>query len=78
MNAPLVVNTPEGPKPVEVIIKRVTYVCPFCGGTDIRWDATAAWNVKMQQMALVTTHDNAACEGCNGEETHPIEVELYP
>jgi hypothetical protein len=78
MNEPLVVNTPDGPRPGCVHIKRVQYVCPYCGGTDILWDATARWNVHSQQMELNGTQDTTTCQSneCGGNDINPIEVEL--
>lgn len=56
--------------------KRFQYVCPICGGCDIRYDATAAWNVKTQTMELVGTNDTAYCETCDGTEISTVAVEL--
>ena len=41
--------------------------CSHCGGTNILFDAYAAWNEDDQSYFLVSTHDNPLCEDCGGE-----------
>jgi hypothetical protein len=61
--------------------KRQQPYCTTCGGTDVRSDAYAAWNVERQEWELVTTFDNTDCETCGGECTIewkdvPVEAAL--
>lgn len=46
------------------------YFCPECGSTDLRWDASAAWDEDEQRMSLVTSYDDCVCEDC-GENVRP-------
>jgi RNA polymerase subunit RPABC4/transcription elongation factor Spt4 len=55
---------------------RKQYVCPVCGGTDLRSDALAKWDVKNQEWEMVSVLDTTTCETCRGEEITPIEVKL--
>lgn len=41
--------------------------CPQCGGTDVKVDAWATWDVEEQQWELHSTYENYFCEDC--EET---------
>ena len=46
---------------------RPTMLCNTCGSEDVRIDAWAAWNVKLQQWELAETFDYAYCNNCDGE-----------
>jgi len=57
--------------------KRIAYMCPHCGSTDIGFDAYANWNVAEQKMELQTTFDKGhVCGECGETDINPIEVEL--
>jgi hypothetical protein len=57
--------------------KRVTYLCEWCGSSDVVKDARATWDVHEQEWALAGYYDSAECEACE-RETKLIEVELAP
>jgi len=43
-------------------------VCSTCGSDDVRTDAYAVWDVKMQEWVLETAFEKpAVCEKCGGE-----------
>lgn len=41
--------------------------CAKCKGTDVLFDAYAAWNAELQQHEIHSTYDRAVCEDCGGE-----------
>lgn len=56
---------------------RKTFVCPSCGSTKIRFDASAFWDEDLQEYVLydVWGETDPICDDC-GEEGKPIEKEL--
>jgi hypothetical protein len=46
---------------------RIEIVCTDCGSTDVRRDATAAWNTETQEWELCAVQDQGYCEKCEGE-----------
>jgi len=49
-------------------------VCPYCGSDNVVVDATARWDVALQEWVLSGVHDSGGCEQC-GEETKSFEWE---
>lgn len=56
-------------------INPVEVICSSCGGDEVRKDAFAEWDTKLQQWTLNSTYDFTICDGC-GEEDCAREVEL--
>jgi hypothetical protein len=55
------------------------YVCRVCGSCEVRVDAYATWNPRIQQNELTSTYDECVCEGdngqpCNGNSTKCEEI----
>lgn len=57
-------------------MSKLQMFCGKCGGTNVRADAYAAWNVEKQEWELAATYDKgAACEDC-GDECRIVEREI--
>ena len=61
---------------VKVKIKRVQFVCPDCGSTDVSRDAQAEWDVAEQRWVLFNTLDACYCEQCDEVKKYLAEAEL--
>ena len=53
----------------------VTFVCKWCGSTDVSRDAWADWDTQNQQWVLRVAFDYAHCHVCD-YETRLVEREL--
>lgn len=67
-------NTNPSPKG-----KGIDLLCPHCGNDDIVRDASARWNVYLQEWVLRCTYDDMHCEVCGADfreaAERPIAVE---
>ena len=50
----------------------IIYVCKYCGGENLLWDASSQWDKFKQKMVLTGVHDNVTCEDCN-DDTEAVE-----
>lgn len=55
---------------------RVRFVCRYCKGDNVMWDANSEWCEATQQELLRSSHDDAYCGDCDRdtealEEKHP-------
>lgn len=49
-------------------MNKIQMVCAHCGGTNVKADAFATWNVAAQEWQVSDTMDSGhACEDCDGE-----------
>lgn len=54
--------------------KKIKFVCPRCGSSEIRSDASAMWSIDKQDWELVSLLDNKDCDGCGADDIHPDAV----
>lgn len=48
---------------------RTKPICGDCGGSNVRADAYASWDVNAQEWVLLQTFDKGhICDDCNGDE----------
>lgn len=45
---------------------RIQILCATCGSPEVSRDATARWNVGLQDWVLAGVQDQATCEACGG------------
>lgn len=62
--------------------KRLKMICHTCGGSNVRADAYAGWNVDSQEWELIQTFDKGSwCDDCDSErriDEKEIEDEKEP
>lgn len=49
------------------MVRRVNYICPECGSSDVLLDAWAEWDATLQDWVLHDTLTHAYCRRCDGE-----------
>jgi hypothetical protein len=58
-------------------VRAIEIVCSKCGSSDVVRDATAAWNVELQQWELCAVQDAGYCNECDMGEVELQEVPIY-
>lgn len=48
-------------------MNRVKQVCGTCGSEDVSCDATARWDMDMQEWQISAIHDGDYCDTCEQE-----------
>jgi predicted RNA-binding Zn-ribbon protein involved in translation (DUF1610 family) len=52
----------------------IKFVCPKCGGEDVGYDATAAWNVVGQCLELGSHFDASWCNECGDVDLRKVAL----
>ncbi len=58
--------------------QRVRLRCPECGSEYVFRDASAMWDVTIQEWVLAGTQDDMTCSDCGADEIKLLDEEILP